>query len=161
MSLPQNEITLKHIEKITEENTKVFELPAGTKISVCLQKHGEPPMDLLSGNSTTTRVGNFTLQRPIRCEIAANMRYADHFEFYLKPCSDGIKWARRVLDKLSDNIILPANRELCENGQERIINAILAELESDFLRDNPEVADEMKKQGLTTTGFDVYFHFSN
>lgn len=156
-------LTPRELDRLTENNAKPYILPAGTRIEICLRRHGHSAMEFgARGEDTPQTVGTFTLGSEVPIVIDSTSEGVGWWEMYLKPTSEALLRAGRVLDKLegmegaTDEI-----REFCKNGQIYVAAGALAEIEDKIVRDNPGIARAMAKAGLTTVGYDIVFHLKS
>lgn len=155
-------LTPRELARLTEDNIRPVVLPAGTKVEVCLKKHGRTAIGF--GAVDTPRiVGTFTLGSEVPIIVDSSTESGADWEMYLKPTSEALLRAGRVFDKLerteegaTDEII-----RLCKEGREYVTAGALEEIEARILRDNPDLTELMARAGLTTSGYDIVFHLKS
>lgn len=158
----QQSLNPRELNQLTEYNTKPYILQAGTQVEICLRRNGHSAIEFGAGEKDLPKiVGTFNLGSEIPI-VVDSFSEGDVWEMYLKPTSEALFRARKVLDKLEGaEEMTEKNRGLCRDGRKYIAQGALHEIEAKILKDNPDLASSMAKAGLTTAGFDIVFHLKS
>ncbi len=151
------------LNRLTENNTKPYILRAGTQVEVSLRRNGHTALEFGARREDLPKtVGTFTLGSEVPIVVDSYTEGGDDWEMYLKPTSEALLRAGRVLRKLeSEEGMTEEALRICREGQKYIEQGDLDEIEGKIQRDNPGLADSMTKAGLTTVGYDIVFHLKS